>query len=282
MDDRAGALREYERWLDGQYWMKQSILGDQERYGTWGDRYDPELVHRWRVTLECGCTTEALTLGADHPPTEGLWQRLRHETCASRQVFVVSCNSTTRYPEDMPLYEGRLWCADHDTPLPWREITEWIKRTEKGYTWTSATSGKLEHHGPCDRWAVRLSCGHRRNPLVPVGWLPEHGHKRDPEKAQKVRERMEGKWEPGDFLLHWIEQDCPDPMIDDDCNECAYERRIVSYEPIGRLTWPGDSARPSREALKHQLDSAQSRVHRLMAELADAEAAEAKIREELQ
>lgn len=48
-------------------------------------------------------------------------------------------------------------------------------------------------------------------------------------------------------------------------------RRIAEYEFIGRLTWPGDSARPSRETLTRQLRTAEARVSNLAAQLAEAE-----------
>lgn len=47
-------------------------------------------------------------------------------------------------------------------------------------------------------------------------------------------------------------------------------------------TWPGDSARPSREALTQQLQSAEVEVVKLAEQLAGAEATAAKLREELQ
>jgi hypothetical protein len=274
MESRAGVLREYERWYQA-----------NAAHSGWPHIREfraPERVHRWRVKMECGCNTEALTMGAEYPPTKGLPRGLRKDQrCASGNVFVVDAESSTPDRGEMAHWEGRLWCSGHDVPLPWREITEWVKRTEEGHVWTSEWKGKLEHHGPVDRWKVRLSCGLPTTNSTPVGWLPEHGFTRDPEKAEKIREKMDGKWEPGDFLLHWVEQDCPSPRPDKECIECAHLRPIVSYEPIGRLTWPGDTARPSPDAMKKQLDSAESRVHRLMAELEQAEQDAAKIRKEL-
>jgi hypothetical protein len=272
MEDRAGVLREYERWRGSH---------------PWPDLHDPELVQRWYVTLECGCDTEALTLGDDHPPTEGLSRGLRREEpCASRQVFVVDWHSHTIPKGDMPLWAGHFWCGGHDTACPWREVTEWTECTEERHTWTSSVAGKLEHHGPRDMWAVRLSCGHRTKESVPVGWLPEHGHRQDPGKARKLREhwaKVDNEDALGhyrDFLLPWVEDGCPEPQTGTDCNICANLRRVVSYEPIGLLTWPGDSARPSPEALARQLRSADARVDELTQQLADARVNAAKLRNE--
>jgi hypothetical protein len=83
-----------------------------------------------------------------------------------------------------------------------------------------------------------------------------------------------------DFLLPWVEDGCPEPQTGTDCNICANLRRVVSYEPIGLLTWPGDSARPSPEALARQLRSADARVDELTQQLADARANAAKLRNE--
>ncbi len=221
----------------------------------------------YSVTLECGCATEALTLGGDHPPTEGLSQALRREEpYASRQVFVIDWHSHTVPEGDMPLWAGHLWCGGHDTPCPWRQVAEWTECMEERHRWTSRVTGKLEHHGPRDVWSVRLSCGHRTKEFVPVGWLPEHGHRRDSEKAKKLREhwaRVNDEDALGHYrhcLQSWIEDGCPEPQTGTDCNMCANLRDMVSYEPIGPLTWPGDSARPSSEALARQLRSAEARV----------------------
>jgi hypothetical protein len=141
--------------------------------------------------------------------------------------------------------------------------------------------GETKPFGPKDKWAVRLSCGHRMTKYTAVGWLPEHGHKRDPEKAKAIREAYKDRGDPGGFLLPWAEDDCPVPFTHYDCHMCANLRPIVSYNPIGLLTWPGDSARPSRETLTQQLRSVEARADELTAQLADAQAAAAKLREEL-
>jgi len=72
-------------------------------------RYAPDRRHRWKVTLDCGCITEALTCGEDHSPADGSSHRLcRGGGLASDHVFVIDPG-----PSRTP---GRLLCAGHDDP----------------------------------------------------------------------------------------------------------------------------------------------------------------------
>jgi len=64
------------------------------------------------------------------------------------------------------------------------------------------------------------------------------------------------------------------------CADCVCARRIVSFEPIGPLTWPGDEERPSREVLTRKLTAAEEQTGELRARLAEAEGKARELRAE--
>jgi hypothetical protein len=159
--------------------------------------------------------------------------------------------------------------------LPWREITEWVERREQ----FSRRTGRL-----FAAWTVFLSCGHFNGHVVTdLDWRPKHGHRPTPEMVEKVRPLLD-KADLADSVREHIEQRLPGgwpkPQTGQDCAECVYLPRIVSFEPIGPLTWAGDDERPSREVLTRHLKAAEGHADKLRAQLAEAEAKAAELRRE--
>jgi len=165
----------------------------------------PERMHRWAVDLECGCTTEALTRGDEHLPTEGRSARTLGDRANGNSVgktFVIDNRESRSYfvfdpdsheflwpgpygsfrpnaihAEIRGMPPGFLWCA-HDEHHPYREIKTWAVRKER---WSSR-SGK-RYAG----WNVILSCGHSGVAISDLAWRPEHGHAPQPDKAEALR-----------------------------------------------------------------------------------------------
>jgi hypothetical protein len=91
MRSRVEVLQEYQRYYAELLSLNPNCRESIEK------RDAPERRHRWRVELDCGCTTEALTYGKEHPPTDGRSHRLfkggLHSV--SRNAFVIDAGSWT-------------------------------------------------------------------------------------------------------------------------------------------------------------------------------------------
>jgi hypothetical protein len=168
---------------------------------------------------------------------------------------------------------GFLWCA-HGEHHPWREITRWAEREER---WSSRTGKRYA------TWTVLLACGHFGRVVTDFDWRPEHGHRPQPQKAEKYREWLAkpGGSDVGRLAMEAELLDgCPEPQTRDSCADCVCRRRIVSFKPMGPLTWPGDEERPSREVLTRQLTAAEKEPDKLRARLEEAEARASELRAE--
>jgi hypothetical protein len=242
---------------------------------------------RWKVELECGCITEALTEAEDKLPTDGHWNKVlgKEGSPVYAKTFVMSSSvvSMCAGRGDLSVFRplgccrtnGYLWCSGHDEhgSLPWREITRWIYRK-------SEQPARTDEHGTHDAyaiWAVELSCGHCASESAPVDWIPEYGHKLGPVKAARVKESLAKRSDPwlGRFLQ--VDDGCPTPSTKTDCADCVYLRRIVAYKPIGPLARPKPERKPrepkppSRAAMTRRINTAEANAAKLRRELAKAE-----------
>lgn len=271
MRERAEVLREYQDFYAELLRYNSHLRESIEK------RDAPERRHRWRVVLDCGCATEALTYGEDHPPTDGPWiKALGNEQSgpAGDRTFVIDAGSHVLGTEP-----GYLWCSGYgtahgDQEHPWREIAKWVERRREG--WTNGRHWAA--------WTVLLSCGHvDYYVFTDPDWRPEHGHRPDPEMAEKARRGL-ARPDLDDRSRRYFEPrlagEWPEPETGDECAACVCSRRIISFEPLGPLTWPGDSERPSREALTRRLSAAETEADELRERLAKAEAAAAELRVE--
>lgn len=324
-------LQEYQRYYkellrlnprDKQ--LEESLRRASPSYLGLEEREAPERRYRWRVELDCGCVTEALTRGKEHEPTDGSSHQLFKGglVSASRHAFVVDAGSRTfhRFGDtevrtDTP---GYLRCAGHGREHhPWRKITKWADRRE-GFVepwpadpadcwwWPKGPSGWWKKHGANSSeelyerrrdkeghtyagWSVLLSCGHLKHAwcIDDLDWRPEHGHKPNAKEAEHRRRALEEKgskwpeWMRSEYETRLAEGWLEPPSMDD-CNDCVWNRRMVSWKPIGRLTWKGDSAHPSRAAANRMLQDAEIRVAEAEEALARAKAIAARLREESQ
>jgi hypothetical protein len=230
--------------------------------------------YRWSVKLDCGCTTEALTYGEEHPPTDGPFIKVlgdKNTGHAIHRTFVIDAGSRM-----LGMTPGYLWCSGHGSPEhPWQQITKWV-RSHKGYS----SDSKREYAA----WTVILSCGHVDSAIITeADWRPEHGHKPNPELAERGRRMLARKNCP-DATRSWCEprvaDGYPEPDTGQNCSSCDYLRRIIPFEPIGPLTWPGDRERPSRATLTRRLNAAERETMELEEKLARVKARAAEIREE--
>jgi hypothetical protein len=214
---------------------------------------------------------------------------------------------------------GYLRCAGHGRErYPWRKITEWMDRgegfvepwpadpgewIERGW-WPSGPPGWWEKHGAKSSaelygrvrdkeghhyagWTVRLSCGHLNEAwcIRDLDWRPEHGHHPNPKEAERARRALKEK---GSKWPEWLRLEYEarlaegwlEPPSVKDCHDCVWNRRMVSWKPIGRLTWKGDGAHPSRAAANRMLQDSEIRVLEAEEALARAKADAARLREE--
>lgn len=221
------------------------------------------------------CSTEALTYGEDHPPGDGPWITAlgdKNTGHCSAWTFVINADSHL-----LGMSPGVLWCSGHGTQsLPWQKITKWMERSEL----RSRTTGH-----PFAAWTVLLSCGHANSHVVTdIAWRPEHGHTPTPDMVEKVRPLLDTD-DLADSVREYIEQRLPggwpEPQTGQDCAACAYSRRIISWQPIGPLTWPGDDERPSRAVLTRRIRAAEAQADQLREQLARAEAGADELRSKL-
>lgn len=260
---RALVLSEYERYYE-------ELL--RYNYGEARDRIArrdaPANRYRWKVALECGCTTLALTRGLEHPPTDGTHRALNKEGSqghASKLVFVVDAGHQAIDVDDQSInltYAGLLWCAAHDDEAPMQEIVKWIKQTLM-----TSRSGE-----PFSGWKVLLSCGHLGGAISDPDWLPEYGHTHDRETEEKM---LQAQARGADVSLqmgwHMASGQWMEPRTHDDCWKCKCHRRIVSFEPLGPLTWPGDRVVTTKRAKQERLREAECRADELRSQLARVE-----------
>jgi hypothetical protein len=244
---------------------------------------------RWKVELECGCITEALTEAEGKLPTDGHWNKVLGQDGAPvyAKTFVMSSGAVAMcggrgnvYGQFRPLGccrpNGYLWCSGHDESdsLPWREITRWIYRKSEH---PAEIDEHGHHHDAFAIWAVELSCGHCASEGAPVDWIPEYGHKLDPERVERVKKMLAKHPDPWFENLSQVNDGCPTPNTKTDCNQCVYLRRIVAYKPIGQLARPRperkprESKPPSRAAMTRRINAAEANAAKLRRELAEAE-----------
>jgi hypothetical protein len=270
---RADVLREYE-----DFYAKLLALNPRQRESI-EQRDAPEHRYRWRVKLECGCFTEALTQGEEHAPDDGTHSTLSMSAeptgDASKLLFVVDAGCRSYDVDDSAVdltYSGILWCSAHDEEPPVREIARWIK--------SKVTISKKGRHYL--RWKVLLSCGHLDHALSNPDWSPEQGHSRNVEMYEKYQEMINtGQLTPNYWHKARMINGCAmEPETHTGCFDCVYQRRIISYDPVGPLTWTGDPERPSRALLQRRLKDAEARRDQLQHDLAMAEAAETEARNE--
>lgn len=170
---------------------------------------------------------------------------------------------------------GLFWCAAHELP-PLREITRWAMRKDR-----ISPSGEQFLS-----WTVFLECGHIYSPVLSdFEWSPEQGHAEDEQMTERIREVLAS----GDvnrlvrrhFDRHLTESgQWMEPQLRAGCPQCAYRKRITSYQKIGRLTWKGDRLLTRREAKRRRLLDTEQRAAELRAELARTEAEARELREE--
>jgi hypothetical protein len=89
-------------------------------------RYAPDRRHRWSVTLDCGCVTQALTTGEDRSPADGSAHRLfRGSGLASEHVFVVDpgpaggCLLCSGHGDLASAWSRRITACEQIGPLTW-------------------------------------------------------------------------------------------------------------------------------------------------------------------
>lgn len=162
----------------------------------------PERRHRWTVVLDCGCTTVALTQGAEHSPDDGSSHRLFRGGLvpASQHAFVID-RSFSRPPG--------CRCADHGLqPVPVRDVREWVKR------WTE--------YSP-------------RDPVVPPEWWGDD----DPDTWERVRSKHGHDFAAWTVLLECGHFARAHSDIDSrpeawQCYDCIWSRQVVSWHRPGR------------------------------------------------
>jgi hypothetical protein len=277
----AEVLREYMDFHTRQLALNPSLVEILK------EKDAPERKYRWLVELDCRCITEALTAGEDRLPTTGVaphrlgdHDKPIHPTYA--QTYLMSHNNVRctddRVGECACFPPGLLWCSDHGEKLPWREITEWVKRRRERPA--HYTDNNKEMPATAE-WLVKLSCGHRDTVFTEVNWIPEYGHQ-EVDEVKPLRERLrrtttdEQRAEELEWTIRLIRHS---PPTERECNRCVYERRIVAQRLIGplpkqRQRRPRVVSEPSETTLKQ----AEARASRLRRELAQAEAEADRLR----
>lgn len=166
---------------------------------------------------------------------------------------------------------GLLWCSDHGEELPWREITEWVKRRRERPAHYTSNNNKMPATA---EWLVQLSCGHPGTVFTEVNWIPEYGHRED-DGVKALRERLRhATADEQRAELEWtIRLIRNSPPTESECNRCVYERRIIAQRLVGPLPkQPRRRPRAASEPSERTLKQAEARASRLRKELAQAEA----------
>jgi hypothetical protein len=256
----------------------------------------PEQVFRWLVELDCGCVTDALTMGhrAAHVPMDELYPSNcvfdrfleNGKSGASKQnVLLFAYGVSWEYSN---WSKGYAWCAGHGDDLPMRDIVAWLERKERP-SFYSKDSGK--ELGPYAVWTVKLSCGHYDyHAISGIDWQPEQGYAERADVVMKIRDRLASQDldEKARNQLEWaLAFQGSEPQAKDGCPYCVYMRRIVGCRPIGPLTKPKPPSRPkeppqppSRRTLTSLLNATEANVLKLREQLAQAELEAARLRED--
>ena len=263
---RADVLAEFNEWVDDQR--------TRIKPGLWAI-FIPraENQFRWRVQLDCGCTSEVLTSGRDQFPDD--------------RAYYDPLGQAYLPPREM-------WCAtDHEAPKPYRDIVGWEDRTvhefpadpdEDPYGMGEEVWAKIRHAEPhsAASWRVKLSCGHSRTVSTDLGWTPEDGPTfASVERAQEMLEEFEEHWQGDpdgwppegierDHMRKMLEQRWPRPEPDRDCFTCTRVARIVGYQRLGWLIPPPKQLKPvtvRRAAIEARLKKAEAEAERLRHEL---------------
>lgn len=222
-----------------------------------------ERAFRWKLELDCGCTMEMFTRGADRFPDGA-------------------------HSPGLP--PGQLRCRrveEHNGPDPFRRIVEWVDREvverpadpeelPEGYT--DEMWAILRHPEPWSfaAWRVRLECGHSGRGTSDLEWSPEMGPSRVPakriremrreleelEKAGQLRRRDQ---EEREHERRMLDEGWPIPSTELRCYDCISVRRLVGYQRIGPLQRP----RPPVERKPPDPEVMRKRLAKIEAEAAE-------------
>lgn len=236
---------------------------------------DPEQFYRWRVQLECGCTTEVLTPGNETLPDEQQWYDPVHKAW---------------------LPAGQVPCSHGDSPPePYRDIVEWGERREVSFPadpveppdWLEAEAwAVIRHDDPHTSafWTVTLSCGHVTEVIAPdLEWKPADGPQRTSAKRLlKMKADFEELWasDPNaqdererEHTRRMLADGWPCPRPEHLCNTCCWAQWIVAYQRVGwlvpRKPEPQRPKPPSRKGLQRRLRQAEVEAEQLRKQLAE-------------
>jgi hypothetical protein len=121
-------------------------------------------------------------------------------------------------------------------------------------------------------WKTQLECGHLGGGISDFDWLPEHGHTHDRETEEKMKlAQARGADVSLQMGWHMTSGRWMEPQTHDQCYKCKCHKRIVSFEPIGPLTWEGDRVMTTKRAKQERLQEAQCRADELRSQLARVE-----------
>jgi hypothetical protein len=221
---------------------------------------EPRDLYRWRVQLNCGCITEALT-----------------------------------YKEKQPT--GQRPCPHDDDPSsPYRAITSWDDRREVEIEadpvdppdyWADLDEelwARLRRPEPrtCAFWRVTLACGHHTDAVAPdLKWRPADGARlvRPERLREMIREFEELQAGPAshpsgklqdEHTARMLNQGWPSPQPEASCFECRSARFITAYRRVGWLAVAVDTGGKSgteRDELQRKLHAAEAKAANLRAQL---------------
>ncbi|HUB37802.1 MAG TPA: hypothetical protein VMA72_03020 [Streptosporangiaceae bacterium] len=256
----------------------------------------PEQCFRWLIELDCGCVTDAVTSG--HQAAHVQMEELSPADCVFERFLESGKSGASK--ENLLLFSwgvswkysnwdnGYAWCAGHRDDLPVREITEWVERTQRPGHYSEYLGKEL---GPYASWVVKLSCGHYEyHAMSEVNWRPEQGYAEQADLVAKisrdlVSEDLDAKTKKA--LERMLVMRSTEPQSREECRYCVYMRRVVGCRPVGQLAKPKPHAKPeespqppSRRTLTRRLNAAEANITRLRDQLAQAEHAAARLREE--
>jgi hypothetical protein len=241
-------------------------------------REAPEQCYRWLIELDCGCITDAITIGHNEPTecVDNTWHlRTGKNLIARDSIIQLHREWNSRYSNSR---KGYVQCSEHERIYPIREIAEWIEgKDNPGYV----DKDGIEHE-PYGAWTVKLSCGHYDVAVItPVGWKP--GDDYAPHDVTDIERRLASDG-LDDEIRAGLEESLVmleyTPPKRDQCWYCVWMRRIVAYRPVGPLVRPKPEPKPpSRATLTRRMNAANANAARLRKELAEAEAEAVKLRQ---
>lgn len=251
------ALQEYEEWRAAlrQRLMKRDLLALMPLYAP-----EPDRVYRWRIRLDCGCITEALTFGNKHPAGQ---RRCEHDDDPLAPYRAISTWDERR--------EVVLEADPVDPPSYWEDLDE-------------ALWEKMRHPEPrtCAFWRVTLACGHRTDAVAPgLSWQPADGPRLVPPKRLKemIEEFEDHQSEPrteahgkvlDEHTARMLNQGWPSPQPETSCFECRSARFITAFQRVGCLRPAAKTASPTvtdSDGLQRKLQAAEAKVAKLRAQL---------------